>query len=85
MCDCRKNLEDRLKELFAHKNPDGSGHRVELQGFSICLGETVSIRAFMPYKTTAEFPLKKGGTKIKSGTGNMFFNYCPWCGVKNQP
>ena len=83
MCDCRKNLEAKLTEHFHQQNPQASGHEVRLQGFAICLGETTSMRAFMPYKTTAEFPLKKGGTKIKNDPGNMFFNFCPWCGVKS--
>jgi len=82
MCDCRKNLEAKLTERFKQMSPDATGHKVALQGYAICLGETLHSRSFMPYKATAEFPLKKGGTKVKSELGNMFFSHCPFCGEK---
>lgn len=82
MCDCRKDIEQKLTDRFKEKSPEASGHEVKLQGYAYCFGEKLTTRAFMPYKTTAEPPLKKGGTKIKNETGNMFFNYCPFCGEK---
>jgi len=82
MCDCRTNLEAKLLERFKQQKPRATGHGVSLQGYAICLGEKVSRRPFMPCKTTASYPLKKGGEKVKSETLNMFFSYCPFCGEK---
>jgi hypothetical protein len=71
MCDCREKYEEKLTEKFKEKYPLATGHKVKLQGYAICLGESLYSRAFMPYKATAEHPLKKGGTKVKSEEGNM--------------
>lgn len=84
MCDCRKDLEAKLTEKFRQQAPRATGHKVVLQGYAICLGESLYSRAFMPYKATAEHPLKKGGTKVKSEEGSMFFAFCPFCGEKQS-
>lgn len=81
-CNCRKDIEARLLERFKLSAPDASDHGVELQGYALVI-ETAEVfsKPVMPYKTSATYPLKKGGTKLKSGTGNMILNYCPFCGV----
>ena len=83
-CDCRKELNDKLTARFKEMEPTATSHKVELQGYGIGItpeGGCVS-RPFMEYKTFANVPLKKGGTKPKKTSGNMFFSYCPFCGVK---
>ena len=82
MCDCRANLEAKLTKRFKTTSPEATGHEVKLQGYAICFGKSLYLRSFMPYKATAEFPLKKGGTKVKNEEGNMFFAFCPFCGEK---
>ena len=81
-CNCKDGIEAKLTERFKAQAPEATDHGVTLQGYGYCMSATITNRAYMPYKTTAEFPLKKGGTKVKSTTGSMFFNYCPFCGVK---
>lgn len=81
-CECRKDIESRLTERFVGQAPQATEHKVTLQGYAYILGATVSERPYMEYKATAVHPLKKGGTKAKSETGSMLFNFCPFCGVK---
>ena len=85
MCDCRENLEKKLTDRFKEMTPAATGHKVALQGYAYCLGASVTSRAFMEYKTTASYPLKKGGEKVKNETGNMYFSHCPFCGEKVSP
>ena len=81
-CNCRKDIEAKLLERFKLSAPDASDHGVELQGYALVI-ETAGLfsKPVMPYKTSAIYPLKKGGTKLKSVTGNMILNYCPFCGA----
>lgn len=82
MCDCRKRIEEKLLEREVAEHPAATGHKVTLQGYAVCFGENASWRAYMPYEAFAQVPLKKGGSKPKKTIGNMFFSYCPFCGVK---
>lgn len=83
MCNCKKDIETRLLERFKAQEPDAKDHSVELQGYGLALLENnlLSIPC-MPFKTSANFPLKKGGSKVKSQTASMYFNFCPFCGEK---
>ena len=82
-CNCRKDIEAKLLERFKLSAPDASEHGVTLQGYSLVI-ETAGLfsKPVMPYKTSAIYPLKKGGTKLKTVTGNMILNYCPFCGAR---
>jgi len=79
-CNCKKDVEERLTKHYADNHPQAKGHEVSLQWYAYTFGEGVSVRAYMPYKATAVHTLKSGAEKSKSITGNMFFNYCPFCG-----
>lgn len=81
MCDCHKNITDQLTAGFKDSQPTATGHNVELQGYGFAvIGNKMELRPYMPFKGGAEFPLKKGGTKWKTKTGNMVFRFCPFCG-----
>lgn len=80
-CTCKTDLEAKLTERYVSMEPTATGHKVELQGYGIALTETgCEVKGFMQYETFANVPLKKGGSKPKKTTGNMFFSYCPFCG-----
>jgi hypothetical protein len=84
-CNCRTELEAKLTERFKANNPDASGHKVDLQGYGFgIVNNTMVMQGCMTYKAAATFPIKKGGTKYKTQTGNMIFSYCPFCGVKGS-
>lgn len=81
MCDCRADIEKKLTDRYAATIPKGREHKVTLRGYGIVLGAKVSERPYMPYEASACVPLVKGGEKTKTEKGNMFFTYCPFCGV----
>lgn len=90
-CTCRADIETKLTERFVETAPDATGHKVRLQGYAYAMNASSKVgsggiveRPFMPYKAEAVHPLKKGGTKAKASTGNMFFSYCPFCGKKGD-
>jgi hypothetical protein len=85
-CDCKKDIEAKLKDLFAQKVPEATGHGVELQGFGFGLTDSgLHIAQFTAARATALYQLKNGNKKVKTVTQNMHFSYCPFCGVKATP
>ena len=82
MCDCRKNIEDRLLTRFKEQEPTAREHAVSLKGYAFILGEEVQEKGVMQIEATAKFPLKKGGEKLRATKQSMIFSYCPFCGVK---
>ena len=82
-CTCNADIAAKLEARFKEAQPEATDHNVRLQGYGFSiLGNSMVLRPFMPYKATAVYPLKKGGTKEKTVTGNMIFSYCPFCGSK---
>lgn len=85
-CNCKTELEAKLLERFKTNAPDATDHGVELIGYSfVIVGNTLTHMPYMEVRTSSMQPLKKGGSKLKKGTTNMFFTYCPFCGTKVQP
>lgn len=83
-CTCRKDIEKKLTERFISIAPEGKDHQVELKGYAIIFGDSLSTKGYMPMELTAIFPLKKGGEKKKTEKQNMIFSYCPFCGEKYE-
>lgn len=82
MCDCRKNIEEKLRSLFQKQSPAATGHSVSLLGYTMVLGDTLKEIGCMSAEVTANFPLKTGGSKVKQSRTNVVFTFCPFCGVK---
>lgn len=82
-CDCKLNIEARLLTRFKDQTPEANDHSVSLDGYGLAIiDNSIVTMPYMPIKLTANHPLKKGGFKRKTENSNMFFNYCPFCGVK---
>ncbi len=82
-CTCSADIATKLAERFKETQPEATDHRVRLEGYCFSvMGNSMVLRPYMQYKATATHPLKKGGAKEKTVTGNMIFSYCPFCGVK---
>ena len=80
MCDCKKNIEARLLEMFAEQN-QGDDHRIELGGYGLVIkGNAMKEKGCMPIEGSYLHTLKNGNTKRKKVSQSMFFNYCPFCG-----
>lgn len=85
MCNCKSELEEKLTTRFKDATPDARAHKVTLQGYGFAIKDkTMYLQPYMTYQGFSYVPLKKGGEKPKKVTGNMFFSYCPFCGVKVQ-
>lgn len=85
MCECKKEMEDKLLANFKEKAPGAKGHAVELTGYTFVINRKTLIPGIMPFMTLearAEFPLKKGGSKMKKYKENMLLSFCPFCGEK---
>ena len=81
-CNCKKELEEKLTQRFKEQNPEAAQHGCVIGGYGLALvGNRMEQRGFMEVKSTAKFPLKKGGIKEKTLNQSMFFSYCPFCGV----
>lgn len=88
MCNCRSDIEAKLAERFKNEQPAATGHRAELMGYAIGLGNqsmSMYLVGCMPIELTAEFPLKGGVLrKRKTTKQSMFFTFCPFCGEKYE-
>ncbi len=81
-CDCKKKTEERLKEHYAGMIPGARSLEVSLKGYAITFGKGLSFRPFMPVEATHLVTAKSTGVeKQKTEKTNMFFNFCPFCGV----
>ncbi len=81
-CECKTDIEEKLLSRFKEQSPEATMHEVELQGYTLIIGEKLESKGYMPIKCEANFPLKKGGFKPKAIKQNMIFTFCPFCGVK---
>lgn len=86
MCNCSTEVQKRLLDSFIKQAPEATGHEAELQGYGlVVVGNKMVVRGFMPVEVSANYRLKKGGTKYKVQKGNMmFFTFCPFCGEKYE-
>lgn len=81
-CTCRKDITEKLLAHFKSQSPEASHHTLSLTGYTLVIGEQLEEKGCMGIEATAEFPLKKGGSKEKKIKQNMIFTFCPFCGTK---
>jgi len=83
MCNCKKELEEKLTERFKEQSPSATDHDTKLQGYGFAIvGNAMKQLGYMTAKQSAMAPLKSGVPKLKTTSLNMFFSYCPFCGEK---
>lgn len=83
-CNCKEELEAKLKERFETQHPEATEHTASLNPmYGYYIGEKENFyKPHADFSLTANFPLKKGGFKEKTTKHKIVFNYCPFCGVK---
>lgn len=83
MCDCKSAIEKKLTERFQEEKPSFTEHKVELQGFGhVVLGGEFRLMPFMEFEKSGCDPKKNIDKRLKKQRGNMFFSFCPFCGVE---
>lgn len=81
-CTCKKDIDAKLLERFKEQKPTSAEHTAELSGYGICVVDNAMVMVpYMPIKLTSMMPMKRGGHTLKKAEQNMFFSYCPFCGV----
>lgn len=82
MCNCKKDIEEKLLNRFIEKTPDAKSHCVKLEGYTLVLQDNRLLqKGYMDVTLTAAFQVKKTGEfKAKKQTEFMTFNFCPFCG-----
>lgn len=82
-CNCKKDIEAKLLARFKESAPEASDHGLESKGYAFVITDDVfEQKGCMEIKATANYPMKKGGHKLKSISQSMIFTFCPFCGVK---
>lgn len=81
-CNCKSEIEQKLLTRFKEQSPEAQQHDVTLTGYALILGDKLEQKGCMKLEATADFPLKKGGSKSKKQIQNMVFTFCPFCAVK---
>ena len=83
MCDCKQDIEKKLVERFKNIAPEAKEHGGELAGYGLVIvGNELQAKPYMAFKGSALYPVKKTGDwKIKKVENNMFFSFCPFCGI----
>ncbi len=82
MCECRKNLEQKLLERFKEQKHEATEHSVRLTGYALIFGDSVTEKGCMGMELKASYPLKNGSRKEKVVKQSMIFTFCPFCGEK---
>lgn len=82
-CNCKAEIEAKLLERFKAAKPEAKCHEVSLEGYGFAIvGNTMTLKPFMHYTASADYPRKAGGATSKKRKGTMAFSFCPFCGVK---
>ena len=88
-CECRKNLEAKLRDHVAAQLPEGhEGFYAKLEGYGFGIDkETMAMTSILmiPYKGEVMVPKKTGGgmKKQKINT-SVRARFCPFCGKPTE-
>jgi len=82
MCECKKNLEQKLNEHYAKQMPEAKELEVKLTGYAFVIeGNAMRQKPVMPVEIRHTVTAKKTGTtKRKIEESSMTFSFCPFCG-----
>ena len=81
-CNCKTEVQEKLLARFKNDAAEATEHGVTLDGYTLMItGSALKLRSCTTVKQTARYPLKKGGTKVKTTALSMVHSFCPFCGV----
>lgn len=88
-CECRENLEAKLRDHVAAKLPEGyEGFHAKLEGFGFGINQetlTMTTILMIPYKGEVLVPKKTGdGMKKQKINTSVRAMFCPFCGQPTE-
>ncbi len=84
MCDCMKEIEDRIKEHFKQEVPDHKEIRsVRFDNRALML-DSGKIALSSPITVVYTRETKQGKEQRKEKVYPLTHTYCPFCGMKNS-
>lgn len=85
-CECRSEVEAKVRERMESNLPEGFTHyeaRLDNYGFAMT-GNTMTTRLMIPYQGEVMVPKKSGGMKKQKIKMSVAASYCPFCGKPAQ-
>ena len=81
-CTCCDDVEKRVIDNYTERFPNSKDVSAKLLGYAFVLGGALGYKPYMPIEISHTVVIKKSGIeKRKTEKLNMFFNFCPFCGV----
>lgn len=89
MCNCIKEIEDKVLTELVEKNPKYKNRKIikaNLDNVVIMFlpKGKASVQLYSPMKIEYEYLNKNQEAKIKKDTINMSCTFCPFCGQKYE-
>jgi len=87
MCNCRTEITEELIDRFKKNAPTAQDISIEINGYALIFGDTLSSKPFLPIEGTYKLPNKNGELKAKKLKDYLVASFCPFCGVslKEKP
>lgn len=80
-CNCKSEIEAKLTERHATKNPGAKNHAVKLGGYGLAIiGNRMVHQGAVEITATADHMMKSGEYKAKKTISSMVWSFCPFCG-----
>lgn len=83
-CNCRKDLEQKLADMFREKLPDGyQDFDAKLSGYTFLMVDGgLDEGVYLEFTGEVQVPKKTSGMKRQKIKHNVLANYCPFCGKR---
>jgi len=81
MCECSKQIYQKLVEAAQAKYADATNHDVSLDGYGLTINDKgiEGYKAYMPVTVTYDISTRSG-IKTRKYKTHLLFSHCPWCG-----
>lgn len=85
MCNCRKDIEQRLLNSAKSDHPGSTDHTMKLTGYALVCGDDGwSSKQIMPIEGSYTIKTKAGKPVTKKIKASMCANFCMFCGEKYE-
>lgn len=82
MCECKKEIEAKLKERVLDKVPDAIDLELNIDGYMFLLGASIDIKPSMKVIGQYKQKTKSGELRAKKIKESLIASFCPFCGER---